>query len=80
MVTLNVNGRDFQVEADPKELLVWVIHEKIGLKSIKYGCGVEMCGACRVLVDGKGIFSCKTRVAGVLGKKIVTGKELLGEK
>ncbi len=76
MLTLNVNGDDYQVRADPDELLVWVINEKIGLTSTKFGCGIEMCGACTVLIDGESTRSCITNVSEVIGKTIVTREGL----
>lgn len=72
MITLNINGKNVQVAAEPDELLVWVIREKVGLTKTKFGCGIEMCGACRVLVDGEVRRSCIIDVAEVVGKKIVT--------
>ena len=72
MITLNINGKNHQVAAEPGELLVWVIREKVGLTGTKFGCGTEMCGACRVVVDGEVTLSCITDVAEVIGKKIVT--------
>lgn len=76
MVTLNVNGTDYQVSAEPDELLVWVVHEKIGLTRTRFGCGIEMCGACNLLVDGEITRSCTTEVGSVIGKEIVTREAL----
>ncbi|MBT8332885.1 MAG: 2Fe-2S iron-sulfur cluster binding domain-containing protein [Desulfobacterales bacterium] len=72
MITLNINGENHQVAAEPGELLVWVIREKVGLTGTKFGCGIEMCGACRLLIDGEVKRSCMIDVAEVMGKKIVT--------
>lgn len=72
MITLNVNGNDVEVDAKPDELLVWVINEKVGLTSTKFGCGIETCGACKVLVDGETTRSCVVDVGEVIGKKITT--------
>lgn len=69
---LNINGEDRQVSAEPDELLVWVIHEKVGLTRTRFGCGIETCGACRVLVDGKITSSCVIEISQVIGKKITT--------
>ena len=76
MLTLNINGDDYQVRADPNELLVWVINEKIGLTCTKFGCGIEMCGACTVLIDGEATRSCITDVSEFIGKKIITREGL----
>lgn len=51
MVTLNVNGNDHEIEAEPDELLVWVIHEKVGLQETRFGCGIQMCGSCNFFID-----------------------------
>lgn len=72
MITLDVNGKSFQVEAGPDEPLLWVIREKLGLTGTKFGCGESLCGACTVLVDGEATRSCVTDVSEVVGKKIVT--------
>ncbi len=76
MITLHINNKDYNVAAEPDELLVWVINEKVGLTKTKFGCGIEMCGACRVLVDGEIIRSCVTDVKDVLGKEIFTKEGL----
>ena len=72
MITLNINGEDFKVKADPDEPLLWVVREKLGLTGTKYGCGQSLCGACTMLADGEAIRSCVTSVEEVVGKKIVT--------
>lgn len=48
MISLDVNGKKYEVEAAPEEPLLWVIREKIGLTGTKYGCGIAQCGACTV--------------------------------
>jgi len=78
MVTLNINDRDHQVDAEPDELLVWVIHEKVGLTKTRFGCGIQMCGSCKVLIDDEISFTCNVKVGDVLGKKITT-REVLPE-
>lgn len=72
MITLRINGQNYHVEAESDELLVWVIHEKAGLTKTRFGCGVEMCGACKIMVDGEIIRSCVTDVGEVVGKDIFT--------
>lgn len=76
MIELHVNGQQHTVEAEPNELLVWVLREKIGLTETKFGCGIEMCGACNVLIDGVVTHSCITKLSEVSDKKIVTREEL----
>jgi isoquinoline 1-oxidoreductase alpha subunit len=79
MITLHINGNNHQVEADQDELLVWVLHEKLGLTKTRFGCGIEMCGACTVLVDGRPRRSCIIPVAEVIGRKIITREGLTEE-
>lgn len=76
MIILNINNRDYEVDAERNELLVWVIREKIGLTETKFGCGRKTCGACTIFVDGTLVHSCVTDVSTVLGKKITTREGL----
>ena len=52
MVSLNVNGRAYQVDVDPRTPLLWVLRDAVGLTGTKYGCGIAQCGACTVHIDG----------------------------
>ena len=72
MITLTVNGKRRQVDAPPDMPLLWVIREKLNLTGTKFGCGVAVCGACTVLVDGSPVRSCVTTTGAVAGKKITT--------
>ena len=72
MITLNINGENYEVKTDPDEPLLWVVREKLGLTGTKYGCGQSLCGACTMLADGEAIRSCVTSVEEVVGKKILT--------
>lgn len=69
---LTVNNQTMQVDAAPDTPLLWVLREHLGLKGAKFGCGVGSCGACTVIVDGRAIRSCITKVADVAGSKITT--------
>jgi len=72
-LTLNVNGHDYQVNvSDPSMPLLWVIRDVIGLTGTKYGCGIEVCGACTVLIDGQPEHSCVFDSSSAVGRKIVT--------
>jgi len=72
-VTLNVNGQNHTVTvSDGGMPLLWVIRDLIGLTGTKYGCGIEICGACTVLVNGQPEKSCDMDVTSAVGKKIVT--------
>jgi len=72
MISLNVNGKKYEVDVPPDTPLLWVIRENLGLIGTKYGCGKSLCGACTVHVDGKATRSCVTKVSSVSDKKIVT--------
>jgi isoquinoline 1-oxidoreductase subunit beta len=71
-VKLRVNRKEYSVEVQPDTPLLWVIRDNLGLTGTKYGCGISRCGACTVLVNGKAIRSCRTRVSDVEGKDITT--------
>ena len=69
---LTVNNQTMQVDAAPDTPLLWVLRDHLGLKGAKFGCAVGACGACTVIVDGRAVRSCITRVADVAGSKITT--------
>ncbi|MGO9571691.1 MAG: molybdopterin cofactor-binding domain-containing protein [Desulfomonilaceae bacterium] len=71
-VKLNVNRKEYTVAVAPDTPLLWVIREELGLTGTKYGCGIALCGACTVHVDGEAVRSCRTPVSKVLGKEITT--------
>lgn len=72
MITLNVNGSDHPIDADPNTPLLYVLRNDLELNGAKFGCGLGQCGACTVNVDGKAIFSCLTPISLLEGRKIVT--------
>ena len=71
-LTLLVNGSEHRVQADPGEMLLYVLRDKVGLTGTKYGCGEGECGACTVLIDGEPVKSCRRPAAAAAGKKITT--------
>lgn len=71
-ITLNINNKEYRLDADPQMPLLWAIRDLVGLKGTKYGCGVAQCGACVVHMDGEAVRSCVTRVSRATDKKIVT--------
>ena len=71
-VTFTVNGHSTSIEIDPEIPLLWVIREQLGLTGTKFGCGVGMCGACMIHIDGNRAFSCRTPVRFVEGKSVTT--------
>ena len=72
MITLSVNGKREQVDVDPGTPLLWVLRENLKLTGTKYGCGMALCGACTVHLDGEAVRSCVTPVSRAVGKKVTT--------
>ncbi len=72
MITLDINGKKFETDAEPDTPLLWVLRDHLGLTGSKYGCGKALCGACTVHVDGQPIRSCSTVMKSVAGKKVTT--------
>jgi isoquinoline 1-oxidoreductase alpha subunit len=71
--TLHVNGKSRSLRiADPETPLLWVLREQLGLTGTKYGCGIALCGACVVHVNGEPVRSCNTPVSQVAGQRITT--------
>jgi isoquinoline 1-oxidoreductase alpha subunit len=72
MAVLNVNGKSYQANVDPRTPLLWVLRDTLGLTGTKYGCGIAQCGACTVHIDGVATRSCQVPLNSVGGKKITT--------
>lgn len=72
MITLKVNGKNYEIEADPEMPLLWVIRDLVGLTGTKFGCGVAQCGACMIHLEGEAVRSCVAKVRRAVGKDIVT--------
>ncbi len=72
MINLTINGETRAVDADPATPLLWVLRDGLGMVGTKFGCGMSLCGACTVHVDGKALRSCMTPVSAVAGRKITT--------
>ena len=71
-ITLHVNGRGHTLRVDPETPLIYILRNDLGLKGTKFGCGLEQCGACKVVIDGEAVPSCKLPVGSVQGREIVT--------
>jgi isoquinoline 1-oxidoreductase alpha subunit len=73
MYTLNVNGKPLEVDVEADTPLLWVLRDTLGMTGTKYGCGMALCGACTVHLDGEPIRSCVTPVSALTaGQKITT--------
>jgi len=79
-LSLRVNGKGYEVRAEPDAVLLWVLREQLDLTGTKYGCGEGQCGACTVLIDGRAHRSCMTPIATLAGKAIVTIEGLATEE
>jgi isoquinoline 1-oxidoreductase alpha subunit len=71
-IKLNVNGKEQTVDVSPDMPLLWVLRDTLSLTGTKYGCGMSLCGACTVHVNGEAVRSCITPISSVVGKKITT--------
>jgi nicotinate dehydrogenase subunit A len=71
-VTLEVNGKTHQIEADPATPLLYVLRDELQLNAAKFGCGLGQCGSCMVMVDGEAVMSCVTPVLALAGRKVTT--------
>jgi isoquinoline 1-oxidoreductase alpha subunit len=77
---LNVNGNDHTVTASSAEMpLLWALRDLIGLTGTKYGCGIEICGACMVLLDGEAKKSCDMSISEAVGRKVITVEGLAAD-
>lgn len=72
MIALTVNGRTHNVEVSPEMPLLWALRDVIGLTGVKFGCGMALCGACTVHVNGEAVRSCVFPVSAAVGKTVVT--------
>lgn len=70
--TLNIDGRDHQVEADEAMPLLWVLRDLLGKTGTKFGCGAGLCGACSVHIDGELQPSCQVPASSVAGRGVTT--------
>ena len=72
MITLTINGARHQVDLPADTPLLWTLRDHLGLTGTKFGCGMALCGACTVHVDGQPARACITTLEGVAGKRITT--------
>src|ERR1035437_3140639 len=72
MIHMSVNGKSVSVNADADMPLLWALREQLQLTGTKFGCGMGLCGACTVHLDGKPVRSCSTPVSAADGRKVTT--------
>jgi isoquinoline 1-oxidoreductase alpha subunit len=77
-VTLQINGRSYDVAADPETPLLWVLRDELHLTGTKYGCGIAACGACTVHLNDQPTRSCQLSVGSLAGMRITTIEGLGG--
>jgi isoquinoline 1-oxidoreductase alpha subunit len=80
MVQLVLNGEKREVDANPGMPLLWVLRDVLGMTGTKYGCGIALCGACTVQVDGEPVRSCVTPLSAVAGKRVLTIEGLSADR
>ena len=80
MTELRINGTFWGVDAEPDKPMLWVLRENIGLLGTKYGCGIGVCGACTIHVDGQAVRSCQMPLSEATDKTIVTIEGLSAER
>ena len=78
MTKLNVNGKQYDIDVPADTPLLWVLRDEMGLTGTKFGCGMALCGACTVHIDGQPGRACVTPISALTGKKVVT-IEAIGE-
>ena len=79
MLQLTINGREHRVDAAPDTPLLWILRDHLDMPGTKFGCGVALCGACTVHIDGQPARACATRAADAAGKAITTIEGLDGK-
>lgn len=80
MITLNINGKEQQLDAPDDMPILWALRDVAHLTGTKFGCGMAQCGACTVHLDGQAIRSCITPVSAAVGKKITTIEDIQNDK
>ena len=80
ILTVNINGKDTPVNADASTPILWALRDTLGMTGTKFGCGVAMCGACTVHLNGSAIRSCVTPLSAAVGQKITTIEALSSDR
>jgi isoquinoline 1-oxidoreductase alpha subunit len=77
--SLRINGKSVTVQAEADTPLLWVIRDEVGMTGTKFGCGMALCGACTVHLDGVPVRSCSTPVSAAAGKNVTTIEAMAGD-
>jgi isoquinoline 1-oxidoreductase alpha subunit len=80
MVRLNVNGKTVEVDADPATPLLWALRDNLGMTGTKFGCGVALCGACTVHLNGQPVRSCSTPISAAASGQVTTIEATAGDR
>src|SRR5450830_283702 len=80
MPTLNINGKDTVVDAEPNTPILWALRDTLGMTGTKFGCGIAACGSCTVHLDGVATRSCVVPISAAVGKKITTIEAVATDK
>lgn len=80
MTRLNVNGKAVEVDADPATPLLWALRDDLGMTGTKFGCGVALCGACTVHLNGQPVRACSTPISAAAGGQVTTIEAMAGDK
>jgi isoquinoline 1-oxidoreductase alpha subunit len=80
MAQLDINGKSYSVEVPGDTPLLWVLRDEIGLTGTKFGCGMALCGACTIWIDGQPGRACVTPISTLAGKKVTTIEAIASDK
>lgn len=80
MITLNINGKEHQIDGPEDMPILWALRDEAHLTGTKFGCGMALCGACTIHLDGQAVRSCVTPISAAVGKKITTIEEVHTDK
>lgn len=80
MLTLNINGHDLQVDADPSTPVLWALRDNLNMTGTKFGCGAALCGACTIHLNGQPVRACVTPISAATGQKITTIEAIHADK
>jgi len=77
---LNINGKQYDVDVPAETPLLWVLRDELGLTGTKFGCGMALCGACTIHIDGQPGRACVTPISALVGRKVVTIEAMSADK